>query len=163
MSTLPHSNSAGVEYLPSLRERDSSRRLPSHRGGLLFCSFSFPDAQTAAGASAGPVTQAAARWGWGSCFNDPHYIYHNPKPGGASTCNHLDLAFPPQIEISGHYEAHEAAGLGDDCLCFVNGLVHTHAARLCAAAGVVFPPLCGFLFISYVFFSPHSISERLWR
>lgn len=48
--------------------------------------------------------------GWGSTFNDPLYIYHNPKPEGASTYNHLNLPFPLQIEISANYKPHKAPG-----------------------------------------------------
>lgn len=41
---------------------------------------------------------------------DDQYIYHNPKPAGASTSNHLHLPSPLQIEISDHYKPHKAPG-----------------------------------------------------
>lgn len=41
---------------------------------------------------------------------DRQYIYHNPKPEGASTSNHLHLPSPLQIEISAHYKAHKVPG-----------------------------------------------------
>ena len=39
------------------------------------------------------------------------YIYHNPKPEGASTSNHLHLPSPLQIEISAHYKPPKVQGL----------------------------------------------------
>lgn len=41
---------------------------------------------------------------------DSRYIYHNPKPEGASTSNHLHLPSPLQIEISAYYKPHKAPG-----------------------------------------------------
>lgn len=63
---------------------------------------------------------------------DDQYIYHNLKPEGASTYNHLHLPSPLQIEISVHYKPHKAPGFK----MIVSLSLCTEQLRLCVVGNL---------------------------